>query len=462
MVTVIREPTMAEPIWSKRGETAATPVHAFTVGDDWRYDRVLAPYDLLGSIAHAQMLGETGIIPAGPAATLVDGLRRLHADFTAGAWTVDADDEDMHSKIEALLAARLGDVAGDLHTGRSRNDQVLTALRLWQKDQLAGLARTAAATATALLEQARRHEFAPLPGYTHLQRAMPSSLGMFFGGHAQGLIESDLLLDAAWRLADRCPLGSGAGYGVPLPLNRDLPADLLGFDRRGAIAMADANSRGKVDTACLDAAGALLGDLSRLAANVIFFTSAECGFFGLAPGFTTGSSIMPQKRNPDVFELLRGRCATFLGLRTGLTAVTIGLPSGYSRDLQETKALVMDGLRLAHGCVTIAAAAVPGIIVHPDRIAAALTPDLYATAAAYERMRRTGGSFRASYRHVGAHLDEVKAPADPAASLRARTHAGATGDLGLADLDSQAAAMAAAWAGRQDRLRMIWRRLLDG
>ncbi len=448
-------------IWSKGGDETNALVHEFTVGDDFLCDRVIAPYDLLGSIAQARMLGKVGLLAAGDAQALVAGLRDLHREFTAGAWTVEASDEDVHSKVEALLTARLGEPAKRLHTGRSRNDQVLTALRLWQKHSLAGLALAGCAAAAALLERAQRHEFHPLPGYTHQQRAMPSSVGMFFAAHAQALVDDLILLDAAFQLADSCPLGSGASYGVGLPLDRAFSAGLLGFARSGGVAMADANSRGKVETACLDAAGAMLGDLSRLAADLVFFTTAECGFFRIGAGFTTGSSIMPQKRNPDLFELLRARAARFLGLRTGLAALTIGLPSGYSRDLQDTKALCIDGLRLARQSLAVVTAAAPTLEPVRERIEAALTPDIYATDAAYRLVVEKGMAFRDAYQQVGRDLASVRVP-DHDGTVRARTHAGSTGNLGLPALAARLAAAQRGWESRDAAFTAMAEGLLSG
>ncbi|MHC5068339.1 MAG: lyase family protein, partial [Planctomycetota bacterium] len=377
-------------IWSKGADDTNALIHAFTVGDDYLYDRVLAPYDILGCIAHATMLGEVGLLSSEDASALVGELRRLHGEYLADGWTVNVDDEDVHSKIEALLVERLGDAGKRLHTGRSRNDQVLTAVRLWQKDQLCTLASSALSAAGALLAHAQTHEFMPLPGYTHLQRGMPSSCGQFFAAHGQALLDNLILLEAAFTLADNCPLGSGASYGVGLPLDRARSAKLLGFARCGGIAMRDANSRGKVECAMLDALGAVINDLSRLAADLVFFTTAECGFFTIGSGFTTGSSIMPQKKNLDLFELLRGRSARFLGLRTGLYATTLGLHSGYSRDLQDTKALVIDGTRLAAQGLAVVSDAIPSLVPQRERIEAALTRDLYATDEAFRLVREEG------------------------------------------------------------------------
>ncbi len=446
-------------IWSKGGDETNALVHEFTVGDDYLHDRVIAPYDVLGSIAHARMLGRVGLISQDDASALTTGLQQLHREFLSGTWTVEVTDEDVHSKVEALLTERLGEPAKRLHTGRSRNDQVLTAVRLWQKHTLLSIARETCSTIGALLERAQTHEFHPFPGYTHLQRGMPSSLGMFFSAHAQALLDNLIMLDAAYQLVDACPLGSGASYGVGLPLDREYAAKLLGFDRWGGVAMADANSRGKVDTVCLDAAGAIVSDLSRLAGDLVFFTSAECGFFHIGKGFTTGSSIMPQKRNLDLFELLRGRAARFLGLRTGLAAITLGLQSGYSRDLQDTKALCLDGLRLVRQGLAVTTAAIPTLEPVRDRILAALTPDIYATDEAYRLMREKGMTFRDAYVEVGRHLDQLTTP-DHDGTVRNRTHAGSTGALGLAALAARQSAALTRYENTERALLATWEALL--
>ena len=447
-------------IWSKGGDETNRLVHEFTVGDDHLHDRILAPYDCLGSIAHARMLGKVGLLSVADTAALVKGLQGLHQEFMEGKWTVEVADEDVHSKVEALLIARLGDAGKCLHTGRSRNDQVLTDLRLWQKHALCDLAEGIAAAAAALLAQAQTYEFHPLPGYTHLQRAMPSSVGMFFAAHAQALIDDLILVEAAFTLADACPLGSGASYGVGLPLDREYAAKLLGFARFGGIAMADMNGRGKIETACLDAAGAAVNDLSRLAADLVFFTTGECGFFRIGAGFTTGSSIMPQKKNLDLFELMRGRAARFLGLRTGLYAITIGLNSGYSRDLQDTKALCSEGLRLARQNLAVAAAAVPTLRPVRDKILAALTPDIYATDEAYRLMREQGLTFRDAYVQVGKNLDRVQLP-DHEGTVRSRTHLGSTGNLGLDRLATRLGDAKKIWENRRGNLEGVWQNLLS-
>jgi len=447
-------------IWSKGGDSANELVHAFTVGDDYKYDRVIARHDCLGCIAHATMLADTKIIPKEDGANLTRELKKLHQEYLEDKWTINAADEDVHSKIEALLTERIGAAGKRLHTGRSRNDQVLTAVRLWQKERLGDIAAGAAAAAQVMINKARELEKTPLPGYTHLQRGMPSSCGQFFAAHAQALIDNLILLEAAYQLADSCPLGSGASYGVPLPLDREQSASLLGFGRPGGISMADANSRGKAETASLDAAGAMMNDMSRFAADMVFFTTGECGFFRIGAGFTTGSSIMPQKKNLDLFELLRGRASRFLGLRTGLYATTLGLHSGYSRDLQDTKALMVDGLEMVVQGLAVIAQAVPSLEPQVEKIEASLTRDLYATDEAYRLVREEGWTFRDAYIHVGQNLERVPVP-DHVACIGTRTHLGATGNLGLNELEGRLKNEQQRWCGRQDALHNTWAKLLD-
>ena len=447
-------------IWSKGDDQTDALVHAFTVGDDYLHDRDLAPFDLIGSLAHARMLGSVGLLDATDASMMRSGLIALHREFLNGEWTIDAKDEDVHSKIESLLTSRIGEAGKRLHTGRSRNDQVLTAIRLWQRHTLCRQAMETVTLIRALLERAHLYEFHPFPGYTHQQRAMPSSLGQFFGGHAQALADDLTVCEAAWELTGSCPLGSGAGYGVGLPLDRALSAQLLGFTSDIGISMADANARGKVETACLDAGGAVFGDLSRFACDMLFFTTSECGFFTLGAGFTTGSSIMPQKKNLDLFELVRARASKHLGMRTALVSMTLGLTSGYARDLQDTKALCLDGMRLVRSALAVVAAAVPTIEPVEERIVAALTPDIYATDEAYRLVREQGLAFRDAYKQVGTQLHRLQVP-NHEQVVRNRTHLGSTGKLGLVKLGERVQRLHHSWDGRLQRLESTWQALLS-
>ena len=442
-------------IWSKGNDNTNDLVHQFTVGDDYLRDRDLARYDLIACIAHARMLGGSEIISMNSSQNIEAGLQQLFKEYEADGWTVNVEDEDVHSKIEALLTANIGEDAKQLHTGRSRNDQVLTAMRMWLKDQLCSYASDLSALIIALCDQAEKHEFHPLPGYTHLQRGMPSSVGMFFAGHAQALLDNFFSLESAFALTDSCPLGSGASYGVGLPLDRALTQELLGFSRGSYPAMADANSRGKVECAVVDALGAVMNDFSRFAADMIFFTTSECRFFSIGAGFTTGSSIMPQKKNLDLFELLRGRCSRYLGLRTGLYASTVGLHSGYSRDLQDTKAQCMDAFSIANESCAVMRAAVPTLQPETENIIAALSPDIYATDEAYRLVMEEGMSFRDAYVQVGNNLDKVSTP-DHEGTIKNRTHPGSTGSLGVPQIKEHAQMLGAYWNDRQETMHGIW------
>jgi argininosuccinate lyase len=312
----------------------------------------------------------------------------------------------------------------------------------------------------ALCEQAERYEFHPLPGYTHQQRGMPSSVGMFFAAHARALLDDLFLLEAAFTLADSCPLGSGASYGVGLPLDREQTQKLLGFGRGGYPAMADANSRGKVECAAVDALGAVMNDVSRFASDMIFFTTSECGFFTIEEGYTTGSSIMPQKKNLDLFELMRGRSARFLGLRTGLNATTIGLISGYSRDLQDTKGQCMDAMHITIETLAVLECAVLALKPQTQAILAALSPDLYATDEAYRLVMEEGMTFRDAYVAVGQNLDQVKTP-DHEAVVKQRSHAGSTGKLGIDQLVAACTAQESTWGNRDGDMAVAWAALLN-
>ena len=451
-------------IWSKGGDATNQLVHRFTVGEDWRYDRAVARYDLLGCIAHATMLGEVNLISPADTAALVKGLQQLSEDYENNAWTVEPTDEDVHSKIEALLTERLGEPGKKLHTGRSRNDQVLTATRLWLKDNIMTTAVQACETGLALIDKAIELEWTPLPGYTHLQRGMPSSCGQFFGAHAQALLDNLMLLEGPLHLADASPLGSGASYGSGLPLNRERTAELLGFNRPVGIAMRDANSRGKVECAALDAIGAFINDASRFAADMVFYTSAEAGFFVIGAGFTTGSSIMPQKKNLDLFELMRGRAASFGGLKTAAYNITCGLPSGYSRDLQDTKPHLIDGVEMGKEMLAVLSEAVPTLQPVEDNIRAALTQDIYATDETFRLVTEEGMSFRDAYVQVGNHLDHVPVPqseAEHTEILQRRTHTGSTGKLNLQHWRSSFVKAKDHWQARQDALHATWQNLLE-
>jgi len=377
----------------------------YTAGEDHLLDARLVPYDVRASIAHAEMLGEAGLLPAADVAAIREGLAALAAAHAAGNWRIELGDEDVHTALERRLTAAIGEAGARLHLGRSRNDQVLAALRLYLRDEVTALAQGARAVAAALDELAAREAATPLTGYTHHQPAMPSSVPLWAGGFAAELRDDALGLGACLRRIDQNPLGSAAGYGVPLlPIDRESTRRRLGFATVQEPVTAVQLSRGKAEAQVLFEIALTLQDLGRLAADLVLWNGSEYGFVSLPEAMTTGSSIMPQKRNPDVFELVRGRSATAQACLLEALAIAAKLPSGYHRDLQLLKAPLFRGVDLARDTLEIMAAALAGVRFRADRIR--LPPELGATEEAYRLVLEEGLPFREAYRRVAARYRE--------------------------------------------------------
>ena len=344
-------------LWDK-GQALDAQIAAFTVGEDPEVDLAWARHDILGSRAHLRVLEAAGLVTAEEATTLDGGLAVLQTEIEAGNFSIPFEEEDVHTAVEARLTERLGAVAGKLHTGRSRNDQVLTALRLWQREEADAIAAEWRDLAAGLLDFAESHASVPLTGYTHLQRAMPSSYGLWAVGFAAALLDLRPLLVAARVVIDRCPLGSAAGYGTPLPLDRQLAASLLGFAQVEEPVTTSQLTRGATEVALLSALSAATGLVSRLAWDISLFTTSEFALLRLPDAFTTGSSIMPQKRNPDAAELVRAKTGRINGSLIGLLTVMKGLPLAYAKDMQEDKEPVFD----AAEAWTLSLAATAGMV----------------------------------------------------------------------------------------------------
>ncbi len=389
-------------LWSK-GQPLDALVERYTVGDDPLLDRRLLPHDLRASASHARMLGSIGILSATEVTKLEEALADIQTEFDAGRFAIEQSDEDVHTAIERFLTSCLGDIGKKIHTGRSRNDQVLVALALWQRDAVAEARDAVTATALAFEEFAAAHEEIPLPGYTHLQRAMPSTVGRWAAAWAFQLRNNLSLLDAAASQVSRSPLGSAAGYGLPEVLggNRSMTATDLGFE--GPIEPAEAAQigRGKPEAALLFAMSNIARDLGRWAWDLCLYVSAEFGFFALPTEFTTGSSIMPQKRNPDVVELTRARAAVVQAALLEVMTISGSLPSGYHRDLQLLKGPTFRGTDCTMEMLAIAEHVMRGLQVDGDACRAAMSEELFATEEAY-RLVREGVPFREAYKRVGA------------------------------------------------------------
>lgn len=428
---------MSDLLWQKADVQTDARIMRFLAGNDVLLDREFFLHDIVASKAHVEGLARIGVVRADEAAALARELDALADDFRSGAFVLDERYEDGHSAIEARLTERLGDAGRRVHTGRSRNDQILVATRLWLKEKLGLLEAHCRAIAQACLERAAQPAL-PLPGYTHLQRAVVSSTAMWFAGFAEGFV------DNAWRARqtlawiDANPLGTAAGYGVNLALDRDYTTQALGFARLQVSPIYAQLSRGKFELAVLEAIASALLDLRRLAWDLSLFTTAEFGFVSLPPEYTTGSSIMPNKRNPDVIELLRASYASVAAARCEIEQL-LSLPSGYQRDLQFSKGSIFHGV--THGLAALELA--PDLLLrmqwNETAMRAAIEPAMYATDVAIEQAA-AGVPFRDAYRAAAAATGTAGEGRTPERSLAERSSPGAGADLRLASLAARLAA----------------------
>jgi len=418
---------MTKRLWDKGGNADAAMLR-YTSRDDWKLDQRLLAYDLVATRAHVEGLFRIGILSADERSAMTNALDELVQQNDAGQLVLTEADEDGHTAIEALLVNKLGDVGKKVHTGRSRNDQVLVALRLYERDALDDLDKLCLDAASTLLELAQNEAMTPLPGYTHLQRAVPSSIGLWAGGFADALLDAVIPLRAARVLVDRSPLGAAAGYGVNLPLDREGVAKELGFADVAWNPLGSQTSRGIVEATILSAAWHVMATIRRLAWDLSLFTTSEFGFVKLPEAFTTGSSIMPQKRNPDVVELMRAACSVVQGALVEVQTI-VALPSGYHRDLQLTKSPLLRGLDETLATLRLVPRLIGGLQFNREKMLAAITPECFATDRAVE-LTASGMPFRDAYRRVAEELQTLE-QGDSAKSLSARVSPGGTGDLRL-------------------------------
>jgi argininosuccinate lyase len=404
-------------------------LEAFTVGKDYLLDRELVVWDCAGSMAHATMLHAVQLLDSDSLRSLMEGLKAIILEAREGKFEISREEEDVHAAVEARLTDRLGDPGKKLHTGRSRNDQVLVDLRLFTKVRLLELEADLLRSCEALLELAERHKDTPMVGRTHMQPAMPSSVGLWAGAILESLLDDALLLGAAYALNDQCPLGSAASFGVPLPIDREMCARLLGFSKVQNNVLYANTSRGKIESVVLSACVQIMEDLSRWAQDVILFSMPEFGYFTVPQELCTGSSIMPQKRNPDALELTRARAATVMSHLFRILEIVRALPSGYNRDGQETKEPLLEGLRITVSSVRMMEVTARKLQVNRDRLLAGFTPEVFATDRALE-LAASGVPFREAYEEVKRSLDSLR-HVDPEVAIKARTHVGASGNLGL-------------------------------
>lgn len=395
---------MPEILWAKN-LPLDQELHAFTVGSDRVTDLKLLPFDAEASAAHARMLGEVGLLQEDEAKALVAALRELKEEAARGELPITAEQEDGHTALEAALTARLGATGRRIHLARSRNDQVQTALRLVMRARLLELGTTLQNCARAFLNFARRNAVTPLPGYTHMRPAMPSSWGMWSAGFTEGLLQELEQLPALWLRLDRCPLGAAAGFGSPVKIDRARSAELLGFSKVQRSAIDVMNSRGRHELALAGWIVSAAGTIEKAVWDLLIWSTEEYGFVHLPDAFTTGSSLMPQKRNPDVLELARGRCRELRGLTSHLAQLAGGLPSSYHRDHQLLKAPLLEITAKGRQLFEVITRLLPGLEVNADACATACTKDLHAAKEAC-RLAAEGMPFRDAYAVVAQRLQD--------------------------------------------------------
>lgn len=419
-------------LWEK-GIPTDIKTDLFTVGSDRELDLVLAQYDVLGSIAHAKMLGSTGLLTTTEVEDLVMALEDILSDIKKGNFIIESAFEDVHSKVEYLLIEKLGDTGKKIHTARSRNDQVLVDVHLFLKVELITIKQQVKELFELLIAMAKQHENVLLPGYTHLQVAMPSSFGMWFSAYAESLIDDVIMLDAALAVTDQNPLGSAAGYGSSFPIDRSFTTKELGFKTLKYNSVAAQMSRGKTEKTAAFAMASVAGTLSKLAMDACLYLSQNFNFITLPQHLTTGSSIMPHKKNPDIFELIRGKCNKIQALPYELTLITNNLPSGYHRDLQLLKEGVFPALQTLKSCLEMAVFTIKEIKVN-DNILDDKKYDYLFTVDALNELVTNGIPFRDAYKIVGEQVDNGTFVSPKATH---HTHEGSINNLCLEEITAK-------------------------
>lgn len=390
-------------LWQKNTTNIYNSVELFETKDDVLLDQKLLRYDVLGSIAHAKMLHKIGIITLAELTKLLAGLDEILKLDELGKFKLEHGEEDIHTKIENYLTDKYGDVGKKIHTARSRNDQVLTALRLYSKHELSQIRKDIEASIESFHQFAKTYGTLPMPGYTHMQKAMPSTVAVWAESFAAGLQDDLALVKSATALNDQSPLGSAAGFGVSIAVDKHYTAKLLGFEKVQENPLYCQNSRGKIEAAIVASLISVLQTVNKFATDILLFTTAEFNYFIPSDHITTGSSIMPQKKNLDLAELLRSKVHVVLGYYTQLISISSNLISGYNRDLQDTKKPFMESFEITQGCLQMIKIILENIQPNEEVLKAAMTEELYATDKALQLVLQ-GENFRDAYRKVGKEL----------------------------------------------------------
>ena len=411
-------------LWTKSSDALAE-VTAFTTGDDLTWDAYLARYDVLGSLAHIRMLQSIGLLTADELAALSAELKNILKSIDAGTFVLEPGVEDVHSQVELLLTRTLGDAGKKIHSGRSRNDQVLLDTKLFLRAEIESLVGDVHALFNLLLRRSDELKDKLLPGYTHLQLAMPSSFGLWLGAYAESFVDDMIMLQAAYRVANKNPLGSGAGYGSSFPLNRRMTTELLGFEDLNYNVVYAQMGRGKTERIVAGALGNVAATLSKLAMDACLYLNPNFGFISFPDELTTGSSIMPHKKNPDVFEMVRGRCNTIQSIAGEITLLTANLPSGYHRELQLLKEKLFPAFQSLRDCLRMTGLMIARMSVKDDILAGEAYTYLFSVEEV-NRLVLKGVPFRDAYRNVGLSIEQGMF--SPDRTLR-HTHEGSIGNL---------------------------------
>ena len=411
-------------LWQKNKDSLKQ-VEEFTVGKDREFDLQLAPFDIVGSIAHAKMLAAVGLISKEEKEKLLKELRNIYSSIHDSQFTIDNNAEDIHSQIEFLLIEKLGDAGKKIHTARSRNDQVLVDIKLFLRKEIETLVRSVHLFFDLLQTQSEKYKDHLLPGYTHLQLAMPSSFGLWFGAYAESLVDDIIILRSAYDVVNKNPLGSAAGYGSSFPIDRKLTTGLLGFDDLSYNVVYAQMGRGKTERIVAQALANVADTLSKLSMDACLYLNQNFGFISFPDELTTGSSIMPHKKNPDVFELIRSHCNSIKALPTEIMMMTTNLPSGYHRDLQLLKEHLFPAFRTLKDCIEMAGLMLSNVEIKKDILADEKYKYLFSVEEVNKLVSK-GMPFRDAYKKIGLDIEAGKFSYDPKVQ---HTHEGSIGNL---------------------------------
>jgi len=414
-------------LWQKENTSVSELIEKFTVGRDKEFDTLLAKYDVQGSIAHVRMLGEVGLMTKEESTKAIEALKQIAKEIEDGKFSIGEDVEDVHSQVEFLLTERIGDIGKKIHSGRSRNDQVAVDIKLYLRAEIQNIKEEVRQLFDLLIEQSEKFKDKLLPGYTHLQIAMPSSFGLWFGAYAESLVDDLEVLAAAYQVANKNPLGSGAGYGSSFPLNRTLTTQLLNFSALNYNSVYAQMTRGKTEKIVSMGLSCIAATLSKLSMDGCLYLNQNFGFISFPSELTTGSSIMPHKKNPDVFELIRAKCNRIQSIPNELALLLNNLPSGYHRDLQLTKEILFPAIEELKACLQIARVMLSNIEIKDNILADEKYKYLFSVEAVNELVNK-GIPFREAYQQIGNQIEKGEFNFDFSKGLH-HSHEGSIGNL---------------------------------